>query len=391
MSPVKINIPYGRQSIDASDKKAVEKVLGSDWITQGPKIKEFEDSLCRYTGARYAVSVSSGTAALHLACLAAGIRAGDEVIISPLTFIASANCVLYCGGKPVFADVRKNGADIDPHEIAAKITRETRAIIPVHFAGHPCNMSRIRNIARKNSLLVIEDAAHALGAKYYGSNIGSCIYSDMAIFSFHPVKSITTGEGGVVMTNRKDLFEKLIAYRNHGISKENFLGKSHGPWYYEMQHLGYNYRLTDIQAALGISQINKLDRFVALRRKIAAFYDRAFTRNKFFDILSERKGTQSAYHLYPIMIKGASGIEEKRRKMFESLRAGGIGVQVHYIPVHLQPFYQRKFGFKAGDFPRAEDFYSRVISLPIYPALKSAQLHRVVDTVYAVCQKIMEK
>lgn len=377
-------IPYGKQSIDEDDIQAVVNVLKSDFVTQGPKIKEFEEALCGYTGARYAVCVANGTAALHLACLAGGVQTGDEVITSPITFIASANSVLYCGGKPVFVDVQPATANIDPVKIPKKISKKTKAIIPVHFAGHPCDLQEIRKIAEKKKLLVIEDAAHALGAEYRGSKIGSGKYSDMTIFSFHPVKSITTGEGGAVLTNREDLYQKLLTLRNHGIVKDHFVRESEGDWYHEMQLLGYNHRMTDIQAALGVSQMKKLDSFIQRRREIAEFYDRAFQGNPLFDTPVQKKGALSSHHLYVVRLK--KGHEEKRREVFSNMRDNGLGVQVHYIPVYRQPYYRKRFGYDERDFPVAEKYYQKAISLPIFPKMSESDAKRVVDVTLRIAQ-----
>ena len=379
-------IPYGHQWIDKDDIIEVVKVLKSDWLTQGPKIQEFEKALCVYTGARYAVAVASGTAALHLACLAAGIRKDNEVITSPITFVASANCVAYCLGTPVFADIQEDTANIDPCAIEKKITVRTKAIIPVHFAGHSCDMEEIRNIAKRHSLLVIEDAAHALGAEYKGSKIGSGAYSDMTILSFHPVKAITTGEGGAVLTNNKRLYQRLLLLRNHGITKDVCsCAKNTGAWYYEMRELGFNYRITDIQAALGISQLKKLDKFVDRRRAIAREYDRAFSGNPFFDVPNEKQYVRSAYHLYPIRLY--TRFISDKKAIFQSLRNKGLGVQVHYIPVYLQPYY-KKLGFRKGTCPNAEIYYNREISLPIYPVLAADQIRRVINTVFKVFNRL---
>jgi len=375
-------IPYSRQNIDSQDIREVIKVLKSDLITQGPKIKEFEDALCAYTGARYCVCVSSGTAALHIAALAAGVKPGDEAITSPITFAASANCVLYAGAKPVFADVSEDTINIDPGEIKKKITKKTKAIIPVDFAGHPCELEEIHKIAKERGLVVIEDAAHALGAEYNREKIGSGCYSDMAIFSFHPVKAITTGEGGAVLTNNKTFYDRLLMLRTHGITKGNLVYAAQGGWYYEMQELGFNYRITDIQAALGVSQLKKIDKFIFRRRKIAGIYDRAFRDNPAFDIPIEEKGAKSAYHLYPIQLKGA--FKNKRKEVFEKLRLKGLGVQVHYIPVYLQPYYRKNLQYKPGSCPNAEDYYSRCISIPLYPSMSDTQIKQVITTVKEV-------
>jgi len=376
-------IPYGHQWINNDDIKEMIKVLKSEWITQGPKVKEFEEALCEYTGAKYAVAVSSGTAGLHIACLAAGIKEGDEVITSPITFVASANCILYCGGTPVFVDVQEDTINIDPEEIEKKITKKTKAIIPVHFAGHPCDLEEIHSIAKKYGLIIIEDACHALGAEYKGSKIGSCKYSNMTIFSFHPVKSITTGEGGAVLTNNKNLYKKLLMLRNHGITKErkSFIYEYEGPWYYETQFLGYNYRLTDIQCALGISQLKKLDKFIQRRREIVEIYKEVFKNNEFFDLPVEKDYAKSSWHLYPIRLKDK--YKDKKREIFAKLREKGLGVQVHYIPVYWQPYYQR-LGYKKGICPRAEDFYQREISIPLYPAMSGRDINYVINSIRGI-------
>ena len=323
------------------------------------------------------------TAALHIACLAANIKRGDEVITSPITFVASANSILYCGGKPVFADIQKDTVNIDPEEIKKKINPNTKAIIPVHFAGHPCDLEEISLIAQKHNLLVIEDAAHALGAEYKNKKIGSCKYSDMAIFSFHPVKSITTGEGGAILTNNEEIFKKLLIFRNHGIVKEKaeLINKNEGPWFYEMQELGFNYRITDIQATLGISQLKKINSFISDRREIAKFYNKSFKGNNYFDIPVEREYVFSAYHLYPIRVKDKFKVQKK--EIFNKMRDSGLGIQVHYIPVYLQPFY-KKLGYKKKICPKAEDFYEKEISIPMYPSLKDTQIKFVVKEILKI-------
>lgn len=371
-------IPYSRQSIDSDDIKEVVKVLSSDWLTQGPKIEEFEEALCRYTGAKYAVAVSSGTAALHIACLAADIKKGDKVITSPITFVASANCILYCGSNPVFADIQEDTANIDPEEIKKKITKKTRAVIPVHFAGHPCDLEEIYQIAKNHDLAVIEDAAHALGAEYRGSRIGSCKYSDMTIFSFHPVKSITTGEGGAVLTNRKDLYEKLLILRNHGITKDNSKFKIQnpeliGPWYYEMQELGFNYRITDFQCALGISQLRKITEFLQKRSLLVNLYTQRLSKIKEITLPRERSYVKSSWHIYCVKLKNS----KERKKVFNKLQEYGIGVQVHYIPVPLQMYYKKNLGYKKGDYKMAEEYYAKTITLPLYPKMTAADIDYV--------------
>jgi len=371
-------IPYSTQLIDESDISAVTKALRSDFLTQGPRVAEFEKSLARYCGAKYCVVMSSGTAALHAACFAAGIKNGDEVITSPITFVASSNCVLYCGGKPVFADIEDDGtALISTKEIEKKLTSRTKAIIPVDYAGQPCDMDRINSIAKKNGSIVIEDAAHSLGATYKGRKVGTL--ADMTALSFHAVKHITTGEGGAVVTDNKQFRDRLIMFRTHGITR-NVNGD--GPWYYEMQELGFNYRLTDFQCALGMSQLKKLDKFVARRRKIASTYDHELSNIKGFDTPKEIEGAKSSYHLYPIMLKG--GPLKRKLEIFNALREKGLGVNVHYIPVPMQPYYRKTFGYKAGDFPVAEAFYKSEISIPIHQKMDNADVKAVISTVKEV-------
>ncbi|MBI5139842.1 MAG: UDP-4-amino-4,6-dideoxy-N-acetyl-beta-L-altrosamine transaminase [Candidatus Vogelbacteria bacterium] len=373
-SQVLKRIPYATQWIEDDDLAAVVAALKSSNLTQGPIVAEFEKQVAQYCGAKYAIAVNSGTSALHIACLAAGISVGDEVVTSPITFVASANCVLYCGGRPVFADVDPATINIDPSEIEKKISPKTKAIIPVHFTGNPCDLESIYNLAKKHNLTVIEDAAHALGAEYQGEKIGACQYSDMAILSFHPVKHITTGEGGMVLTNNEALREKLIFFRSHGITRDpKYMKKQNEDWYYEMHYLGHNYRLTDIQSALGISQLQKIDKFVARRREIAQVYNRAFLDIEGIDFLKESQSAKSAYHLYVILVK-------KRKNFYNKLRAAGLIVNVHYIPVYLQPYYQR-MGYKAGDCPNAEEYYAQAITIPLYPKMAKPRITRVIKAV----------
>ncbi len=370
-------IPYGKQNIDEDDIEAVVKVLQSSLITQGPEVEEFEGRVAEYCGAKYAVAVNSGTSALHAAMYAAGIKPGYELISSPVTFLATANAAVYLGARPVFMDMDPATYCLDIAKIEGAINSNTQAIVPVDYAGYPVDMEKIVEIARRHDLVVIEDAAHALGAKRRGRIVGS--QADMSILSFHPVKHITTGEGGMVLTDNKEYYNKLRLFRNHGILREEEgLEKKHGPWYYEMQDLGYNFRLTAIQAALGISQLKKLEGFLDERQRIARRYDEAF---RDCDLVSvpprPGDGSRHAYHLYPLLLAK----EFDRRAFFEYMRGNNIGVQVHYIPVHLQPFYREKFGCQAGDFPVAEDFYQREVSLPIFPGLSEEEQDYVIKKV----------
>lgn len=370
-------IPYGRQCIEEDDIEAVVEVLCSDYVTTGPAVTEFEKIVAEYTGAKYAVAVSNGTAALHVACLAAGLKGGDEVITTPITFAASANCVLYCGAKPVFVDIEPDTYNIDSTKIEEKITPKTKAIIAVHFTGQPCKMDAIHEIAKKHNLLVIEDAAHALGADYKGKKIGSI--SDMTTFSFHPVKHITTGEGGMITTNSKELYDKLVLFRSHGITRdERFLEKNEGGWYYEQLDLGYNYRITDIQCALGISQMKKLERFVERRQEIAKRYNEAFADIKGIQIPKQEAGCHNSWHLYVIQV-----LEKDRKEVFDALRSKNIGVNVHYIPVYKHPYYQKN-GYEKVCCRNAEQYYANAISIPMYPLLSKEEQEYVIETIKEV-------
>jgi len=365
-------IPYGRQSIDENDIQAVVDVLRSDYLTTGPAIAAFERAVADYTGAKYAVAISNGTAALHAACFAAGIGEGDEVITTPITFAASSNCVLYCGGTPVFADIKPDTYNIDPEDIRRKITDKTKAIIAVHFTGQPCEMDEIHAIAKDHNLYVIEDAAHALGADYKGTKIGNM--SDMTTFSFHPVKHITTGEGGMITTNDEQLYERLKLFRSHGITRdENLMNQNEGGWYYQQLDLGYNYRITDIQCALGTSQMKKLDSFVARRCQLVERYNAAFADEKAIICPKQLADCNNSWHLYVIRV-------ENRKEVYDALREEGIAVNVHYIPVYKHPYYQRN-GYSEICCPNAENFYAHCISLPLYPELTDEQQEYVISCV----------
>jgi len=370
-------IPYGHQWIDNKDIQEVVKVLESDWITQGPKTEEFERALAKYCKVKYAVVVSSGTTALHSAYTIARIKSGDEVITTSLTFAATANVIFHCGGKPVFVDIEEDTLNIDPKKIERKITKNTKAIVPVDFAGHPCDYDEIRRIAKKHKLFIIEDAAHALGSEYKGRKIGS--FADLTILSFHPVKAISTGEGGAVLTNKKDFYEKLKIFRNHGIVKK----PEKGGWYYEIENPGLNSRITDFQCALGLNQLRKIDKFIKRRREIVAKYNKAFKNVEEIIIPVERKDVKSAWHIYIVQLR-LDRLKVGRREIFETFKKEGLGVQVHYLPLHLQPFYRKKFGYKKGDFPIAEKYYERAITLPLFPKMKNEEVNKVIKTVKKV-------
>lgn len=366
-------LPYGRQSIDEKDIEAVVRVLKGDYLTTGPAIEEFEKKVANYVDAKYAVSFSSGTAALHAACYTAGIGIDDEVITTPMTFAASANCVLYQGATPIFADINPQTYNIDPAEIKKHINEKTKAIIPVHFTGQPADLSAIHDIAKEHNLIVIEDAAHAIGATYKGRKIGGL--SDMTMFSFHPVKHITTGEGGMITTNNEEYYQKLLQFRSHGITRDpSLLTENHGPWYYEMQFLGYNYRMTDIQAALGSSQLEKLDSFVTRRKEIINKYNQAFTHNPYITVPFQSKDGDSSWHLYVVQVK------EQRKQIFEELQNRNIGVNVHYIPVHTLPYY-REIKDQKISMPHAEELYERIISLPLFPDMNDKDVDDVINEV----------
>ena len=371
---------YGKQFLDFGDIWEVIKTLRSDFLTQGPKVAEFENAICQYTGAKYAVAVANATAGLHIAMMALDIGSGDEVITSPITFLASANCALYVGASPKFVDIDSNTACIDVKKLEQAITQKTKVIIPVHFAGQSCDIKAIKEIADKHNLFVVEDSAHAIGSDYLSKKVGCCEFSDMSIFSFHPVKNMTTGEGGVITTNNEKLYKKLLLLRSHGMTKDQqILTKNDGPWYYEMHEFGFNYRLTDIQASLGISQLKKIEKFKKRRREIVEFYKKSFLNDERFSFLEEKDYANSCFHLFPLLID-FDKIKISKKDLFLKLQENGLHLQVHYIPVHLQPFYQ-KLGFKEGDFPNAEEYYKKTISLPVYYGLNDGDLSVVVDIV----------
>jgi perosamine synthetase len=375
-------LPYARQWLDAEDIRAVVEVLQSDWLTQGPVVGAFERALADRCGARYAVAVSSGTAALHLACLAAGVGNGDIGLTSPITFVASANCIAYCGGTPAFVDVDPRTITLDPSDMEAFCRRQKpKVVIPVDFAGQPADLPTIHKIAREYGALVIEDAAHSLGATYdYRGKVfrtGCCAHADMATLSFHPVKQITTGEGGAILTNDADLYQRLVDLRAHGITKDpTRLTREDGPWYYEQQELGFNYRITDLQCALGLSQLRKLAQFVERRRELVQRYRNLLAdREDSVTLLTEIPGRRSSYHL---LVAKLNDGPERRRAAFQRLRAAGIYAQVHYIPVHTQPWYRKRFGYRWGDFPHAEGYYASCLSLPLFPKMSDSDVDRTV-------------
>ena len=381
-SPVRSTyLPYGRQLVDEADIEAVVEVLRSDWLTTGPKVGEFEEAFAARVGAAHAVSFSSGTAALHAAAFAAGLKAGDEAITTPLTFAATANCVLYQGAAPVFADVSPDTLNLDPEQITKHLSSKTRAILPVDYAGHPADLAPIMEIAGRNRLVVIEDACHALGAEYGKRRVGSI--ADMTVFSFHPVKHIATGEGGMVVTSDPQLAETLRRFRNHGISSDARQRQSEGQWYYEMVLLGFNYRLPDFACALGLQQLKRLDANLARRRQIAARYAAALSEIPGVILPAVRPGMNPAWHLYPVRLE-TDRLAADRAQVFRALRAENIGVNVHYIPVHLHPYYRERFGYQGGEYPVAENAYERLISLPMFPAMSDEDVADVIRAVEKV-------
>lgn len=370
-------LPYGRQTIEDDDLAAVTDVLQSDWLTTGPKVAEFERAFADFVGACEAVAVCNGTAALHAAVAAIALGPGDEVIVPPMTFAASANCVVYQGGRPVFVDVEGDTLLLDPAKIEQAISSQTKAIIAVDYAGQPADYDAINKLAAQHNLKVIADASHAIGATYYGRKVGTL--ADLTTFSLHPVKTMTTGEGGVITTNDSELAQRMRAFRSHGITSDHRQREAQGSWFYEMVDLGYNYRITDFQCALGLSQLRKVDRWLVRRSEIVASYDSAFASSDFFKPLATRSDVTHGHHLYVVRLTGA--LQKMRAKVFAALRAEGIGVNVHYVPVHLHPYYQKHLGTRSGMAPVAEAAYEEILSLPLFPAMHDADVNDVLKAI----------
>jgi perosamine synthetase len=373
-------LPYGRQTIDQEDRDAVDAVLTSDWLTTGPQVNAFEASLCQFTGAKFGVAVATGTAALHAAMHALGIGPGDEVIVPAISFAASANCVLYVGAKPVFADLCPDTLNIDPDDIIRKITSRTKAVVVVDFAGHPCDHDTIRRIAKDHGIAVVSDAAHSLGATYKGRNVG--LLQDMTALSFHPVKHITTGEGGMILTDDMQLNKKLRSFRHHGIDLDLHQRNQGQSWRYDIVTLGYNYRIPDINCALGVSQMRKLPKWLERRREIARLYSDALSGIDVIECPTQREDCMSAWHLYVIRIN-LKALKIGRTEFFAAMRAENIGVNVHYIPIPWMSYYQ-SLGYERGGWPTAEAEYERMLSLPIFPSMTDQDVRDVIDAIQKV-------
>ena len=371
-------IPYGRQWIDDDEIDSVREVLLSDWLTTGPKVDEFEKAVAEYVGVKHAIAVSSGTAALHAAAFALGIGKGDHALVPSMTFVATANCIVYQGGVPEFVDVCEDNLLVDPDLLAKKATEETKAIVTVDYAGQPCEYDKIVEITSERGIPLLDDASHSIGARYHDRRVGSI--SDVTTFSFHPVKHITTGEGGMVVTDNAEYAERARRFRNHGISADHSERQKAGTWTYDMVNLGFNYRLTDLQCALGLSQLKKLDKWIERRTEIARIYDEAFSRNGVVEPLARSQDVVHSYHLYVVKLP-LERMRVSREEVFGKLRERGIGVNVHYIPVHLHSYYVDNFRTGPGLCPVAEETYERIISLPIYPAMTDDQVSKVVATV----------
>lgn len=378
-------IPYGQQEITQQDIDAVVSVLGSDFLTQGPQVPKFEEALMAHTGAQHALAVNSATSALHIACLALGLGEGDWLWTTPVTFVASANCGLYCGAQVDFVDIDSQTYNMSPVALEQKLKQAKldgklpKVVVPVHLCGQPCDMKAIHALSLEYGFKIIEDASHAIGGKYHDTPIGNCAYSDITVFSFHPVKIVTTAEGGAVLTNDKTLADKMALYRSHGITRDEALmhNASHGGWYYEQVDLGFNYRMTELQAALGVSQMSRLNSFIEARHTLARRYD-ALLQGLPLAIPFQLKDTYSGLHLYVIRLK-LDEINKTHKEIFEALREQGIGVNLHYIPVHTQPYYQQ-MGFQWGDFPQSEAYYQEAISLPMFHIMTVEEQDIVVET-----------
>ena len=378
-------ISYGKQSIDQSDIDSVVEVLKGDWITQGPAVEIFENDLKNYFGASHVCAVANGTAALHLTGLALGWQPGDIIITSPITFLATANCIVYAGATPDFVDIDPVTYTIDPNQVEERIKiyqsrgKKVIAVIGVDYAGHPCDWQALGNIADKYDLQLVNDNCHALGASYLGDKQYAVKYANFVTQSYHPVKHITTGEGGGILSNSLEIDEKVRCLRTHGMTKDQSqLEKNEGPWYYEMHEVGYNYRITDFQCALGLSQLKKLDQFLQKRREIAKRYNESFSSNEILKIPESHSFVDHAYHLYPLQINFEKTTISKPQ-FFEKMKQAGINLQVHYIPVHLQPYYKKNYGLKEGDYPIAENFYAKEVSLPVYPDLSINDQIKVIE------------
>ncbi len=387
-------ISYGRQFLDKKDLLSVSKVLRSGWLTQGPSIKKFENALKKKFGSKHCCVVTNGTAALHLVGLALNWKKGDIVIGSPLSFVASTNGIIYSGAKPDFVDIDKNTYTIDLNLLEKKIKyyknkkKNIVAVVATDYAGHPCDWKKLKFISKKYKFKLVNDNCHAIGAQFEKSPYYAVKYADVVTHSYHPVKNITTGEGGAILTNNKIIDEKVRMLRSHGITRnKSIMSKNDGPWYYEMRELGFNYRITDFQCALGISQLNKLNKFIKKRKGIAKIYDASFYNRKIFTVPKVKKNCSHAYHIYPLQIN-FKNIKQKK-KMFNEFVKKNITLQVHYIPIHLQPYYKKRFGFKKGDYPIAEKFYAREVSLPIFYSLKKKDINKVIYLINNFCKKII--
>ena len=385
-------INYGRHFLDKKDIVSVSNILRSSWLTQGPVVKKFETALKKKFGANYCCVVSNGTAALHLAGLSLGWKEGDIVIASSLSFLASSNSIIYTGATPSFVDINPITYTIDVNQIEKKIkmfanrNKKVVAIIATDYAGHPCDWKTLKSISKKYNLKLINDNCHAIGASYKNDSKYALKFADVVTHSYHPVKNITTGEGGSILTNNKEIDKKVRSLRSHGITRNpKEMNKYDGPWYYEMNDLGFNYRITDFQCALGLSQLKKLNKFIKKRKEIAKIYDSQFKNSSFYTIPNVSKECSHSYHLYPLQIDFNN--MKQKKKLFKELYRNGINLQVHYIPIHLQPYYRKKYNFKKGNYPVAEEFYTKELSLPIFYSLKKKDIDRVIRLIKEFCEK----